>query len=204
MPDAVDHGRHLLLPHPVDGPGAARDLVDEMLVRVSSDRGASGIDLRLSFRLKGGIPRIKLPDERTPLRTDGLWRHTCFEAFITCPGSSQYWEYNFSPSGAWAAYQFTGYREGMAPLMAASPPITRRHETDDVFELDATIDLSWLLRTAPPGGLRLGLAAVIEDKQGALSYWALRHPGQKPDFHHQDGFALAIDPSATLKVEPAI
>jgi hypothetical protein len=28
---------------------------------------------------------------------------------------------------------------------------------------------------------------------GALSYWALRHPPGKPDFHHPAGFALELD-----------
>jgi hypothetical protein len=43
--------------------------------------------------------------------------------------------------------------------------------------------------------LSLGLAAVIEDLNGALSYWALKHPPGKPDFHHSDNFALQIEPS---------
>ena len=50
------------------------------------------------------------------MRTDGLWRHTCFEAFIAAAVRPEYWEYNLSPSGAWAAYHFTGYRAGMEPL----------------------------------------------------------------------------------------
>jgi hypothetical protein len=41
--------------------------------------------------------------------------------------------------------------------------------------------------------LRLGLSAVIEDDNGSLSYWALKHPSGKPDFHHPDAFALEID-----------
>jgi hypothetical protein len=42
-------------------------------------------------------------------------------------------------------------------------------------------------------GLRLGLAAVIEDKAQVLSYWALKHPAEKPDFHHADGFVIELD-----------
>jgi hypothetical protein len=40
--------------------------------------------------------------------------------------------------------------------------------------------------------LRLGLSAVIEDIDGRLSYWALKHPPGKPDFHHPDSFALDV------------
>jgi hypothetical protein len=38
----------------------------------------------------------------------------------------------------------------------------------------------------------VGLAAVIEDVSGDLSYWALAHLSDKPDFHHPDGFALHL------------
>jgi hypothetical protein len=43
--------------------------------------------------------------------------------------------------------------------------------------------------------LLIGLAAVIEEKSGTLSYWALRHAPGKPDFHHPDAFALVLDES---------
>jgi hypothetical protein len=38
----------------------------------------------------------------------------------------------------------------------------------------------------------VALCVVIEELDGALSYWALRHPAPRPDFHHADGFALEI------------
>jgi hypothetical protein len=34
---------------------------------------------------------------------------------------------------------------------------------------------------------------VIEEKSGLLSYWALKHPPGKPDFHHPDAFALEVE-----------
>ena len=78
-------------------------------------------------------------------RTDGLWRHTCFEAFICRRATGEYWEYNFSPSGAWAAYQFSGYRAGMQPLaqdVSARDSCATR--SADSFELSAHLDLRWL------------------------------------------------------------
>jgi len=33
---------------------------------------------------------------------------------------------------------------------------------------------------------------VIEARDGRISYWALNHPTNKPDFHHADGFALKL------------
>ena len=59
-------------------------------------------------------------------------------------------------------------------------------------------DWRWMLKYLgiflPQGRpLRLGLSAVVEDVDGILSYWALRHPSGKPDFHHTDAFALQLD-----------
>jgi len=45
---------------------------------------------------------------------------------------------------------------------------------------------------AVPVGARIGLSAVIEETDGTKSYWALRHPPGKPDFHHPDCFALTL------------
>ena len=39
----------------------------------------------------------------------------------------------------------------------------------------------------------LGLSAVLEEKDGTKSYWALAHPsGDKPDFHHPACFAARL------------
>jgi hypothetical protein len=182
--------RHFLLAHPGAQPGAAQDLVQDLSVKVT--RPAHD-QLSLTYRLSGELASLRLPEPRPPLRTDGLWRHSCFEAFIGHAGAPDYWEYNFSPSGAWATYHFTGYREGMAPLMKGSPPQVAHKIGSDSLELSALIDLSWLAKSPSGVGLRLGLAAVVEDKARVLSYWALKHPSEKPDFHHADSFVVELD-----------
>ena len=185
---STDLGRHLLLPHPVTERGAIQGLVDEMTVEISRIDG----NLVLLYRLTGELAALRLPEPRPPSRADGLWRHTCFEAFIGQVGASEYWEYNFSPSGAWASYHFTAYREGMAPLMKGAPPVLRPHTGEDHLVLEVVVDLSWLERSPAGVGLRLGLCAVIEDRAQVLSYWALKHPAEKPDFHHADGFMIDL------------
>jgi hypothetical protein len=188
MPSASHIGRFLLLPHPVAERGAVQGLIEECSVDVSRrpDHG-----LALKYRIAGDLAALRLPEPRAAARADGLWRHTCFEAFIGRAGGTEYWEYNLSPSGAWAAYRFSSYREGMAPLMKGVPPVVTSHVAEDHLELDVILDLAWLRRQAR--GLRLGLSAVIEDRARILSYWAVKHPGEKPDFHHADGFAVALD-----------
>lgn len=181
-------GRHPLLPHPLAEGGAFQGVVEELTVEVS---WAGNRRLKLVYSLVGDLYALRLPEIRTPMRTDGLWRHTCFEAFIGHAGCPEYWEYNLSPSRAWAAYQFTGYREGMAPLMKGAPPESRVESGEDHLTLEAVLDLSWLPDQL--AGLRLGLAAVIEDRAQMVSHWALKHPAEKPDFHHADGFVLDLD-----------
>jgi hypothetical protein len=183
-------GRHLLLPHPISEPGAQADLVHDLSVTIAR---LSADHLKLTYRLSGDLEALRLPEPRTPARTDGLWRHTSFEAFIGHRGAREYWEYNFSPSGAWAAYQFSGYREGMAPLLKGVPPAIDCNMGGETVEVAVTLDLSWLARAYPGRGLRLGLSAVIEDKAQVLSYWALKHPAEKPDFHHADSFVVELD-----------
>ena len=182
--------RHFLLAHPSAQPGTAQDLVEELSVKVTRP---SHDHLTLNYRLVGALSSLRLPEPRATVRSDGLWRHSCFEAFVGHAGAADYWEYNFSPSGAWAAYHFTAYREGMAPLMKGAAPLIEQKIGSESFELLATIDLSWLAKSSAGIGVRLGLAAVIEDRARLLSYWALKHPSEKPDFHHADSFVVELD-----------
>jgi hypothetical protein len=122
---------------------------------------------------------------------DGLWRHTCFEAFVAVDGTSAYREFNFAPSGEWAAYAFRDYRSSIPLELDEDPEITSR-ATADCLELDAVLTASWPTPTAQEK-VRLGLSAVVEDESGALSYWALKHPTGKADFHHRACFALELD-----------
>jgi len=143
--------------------------------------------LRLSFDVTGDIAALRVPPDMTAARADELWRHTCFEVFIRPLSGTRYFEFNFSPSTRWAAYQFNGYRSGMRAAEIAAPPIETQ-STPGHLALQSVLELDAL----PPGPWRLGLAAVIEDAGGHLFYWALAHPPGKPDFHHADCFACEI------------
>ena len=139
--------------------------------------------LSLEYRVTGAVAAVRLPPSAARQRIDGLWRTTCFEAFA---GRDQgYAEYNLSPSGAWATYGFDGYREGMAPLEQAAPVIVTR-QTPETIVLTADVMLP------PDADGRIGLSAVIETLDGDISYWALAHPSEKPDFHHPDSFLLTL------------
>jgi hypothetical protein len=168
----------------------------------TSGESVGGIEVRVSRReealftfaylLKGDLPCIRLPSHAVPRRTDRLWEHSCFEAFVQTIGHSGYYEFNFSPSGEWAAYAFREYRDG-GPIDddQLDPNIVVQNKSE-TLELCAVIRLDRLSMIQPGSIVRLGLSAVVEDINGRLSYWALRHPPGKPDFHHPDNFALEI------------
>jgi hypothetical protein len=149
--------------------------------------------LCLAFGLDGDTAELRIPPPQAPAGpTDGLWRHTCFEAFVALAGAARYHEFNFSPSGQWAAYAFRAYRvrDDVAGESAA-PALQVRRDTDRL-ELSACIPTAALPRSAAGGRLDVALTAVIEDADGARSYWAPHHPPGRPDFHHRDGFALTL------------
>ena len=145
----------------------------------------------LRYILNAEISMLRIPAKLPQSRTDSLWRHTCFEAFVSCPNSSEYIEFNLSPSGKWAAYRFENYREGMIKEPMPAPQIDVQHRPD-AFEMEAKIDLATVFATGNHQSLWCGLSAVIEDTNGNFSYWALAHPASKPDFHHRESFALAL------------
>jgi hypothetical protein len=153
----------------------------------------SGAMLAVTYVLEGDLDRLRIPAPRPARFSDRLWQHTCFEIFIRAEGATTaYHEFNFSPSHEWAAYAFERYREG-APLMdeALDPQVAVRDVAGEL-ELSASIRLGALSPMHARGKLTLALSAVVEDRDGSLSYWALAHPAGKPDFHHADAFALEL------------
>jgi hypothetical protein len=161
-------------------------------VRVRVSRNSEG-RLALTYSLEGDLARLRVPPPRAPRIAERLWEHTCCEAFIARAGLPAYYELNFAPSGEWAAYAFARYRDGAGLADAALDPGIAVRTRAEGLSLDASIDLERLSPTLTGARLALALSAVVEDDAGALSYWALKHPPGKPDFHHPDAFALVLD-----------
>ena len=131
---------------------------------------------KIWFGIGASAERFVIP-EGEPGRTDELWKTTCFEAFLREAGSRRYREWNFAPSGQWAAYDFSSRRKGMKKASVDQAPYIRMEDNFTWWAMGATIalqaDKQW----------DLGLSAVLEEKDGTKSYWALAHRGDKPDFH---------------------
>lgn len=157
-------------------------------IEVAVDRPKAS-RLALRYVVTGMIADVFLPSPAAPTRSDGLWEHSCFEAFLRPTAGSAYLEFNFAPSTQWAAYAFKRYREGRTDA-EVEPPLIEAHAQADSYELRAVLNFP----TDTPA--KLGLSAVIEEMNGRKSYWALAHPPGDPDFHHEDCFALQLPPAA--------
>ena len=145
--------------------------------------------LSLSYFVDGDIAGILLPAPRTSAAADGLWQHTCCEAFIAAVDQPGYRELNFSPSGQWAIYAFSDYRQRDNNYLPESVPVLTFSECAQGFRLDALLAPSLL-----PAGQQfdMALTLVLEAKDGSKTYWALQHVAEQPDFHHRESFSLNL------------
>jgi len=147
--------------------------------------------LTLAWRLTGPVAAVTWPSPAAqPARRDRLWETTCCECFLARPEETGYWEANLSPTGHWQLYRFDGYREGMRPEAGASAVAIAATQDAAGLRLTANLDLAPMLPPDQP--LQIGVTMVVRSVAGATSYWALAHPGERPDFHHRASFALAL------------
>ena len=133
-----------------------------------------------------GVEALAVPGFAGKGRGDDLWQTTCGELFLKDREGAGYREFNFSPSERWAAYRFESYHEGRTDEDIPSPEVSSE-SGQFLFVLTALLDAAIL-----EGSDLAGLSAVIEEKDGTKSYWALAHPPGKPDFHDPACFALPL------------
>lgn len=149
-------------------------------------------NLHLRYQLCGDLTLIRIPDPQPPEYVDGLWEHTCFEAFIAVEDEQGYHEFNFAPSGQYAAYGFNSYRLRSDWVIDHAPRISFS-KSNDCYQLQTMIAAADLPVNSAGKPFQLGLSAVIELQDGSKSYWALQHPSEHPDFHHRDGLILSLN-----------
>ena len=160
-----------------DTPPGAIHTVDAELRRVPGGVVAT-------FHAIGDTAKLVVPPPAAPERAEDLWRTTCFELFVTGGGKS-YREFNFSPSGQWAAYEFDDYRAGMRNIEA-------RLETE-LYQEKNELQLSIEIKAEFSNPAFVGLTAVIEETDGVLRYWSSAFAPGKPDFHAAAVRSLLFD-----------
>jgi len=146
--------------------------------------------------MAGGLERIVLPAPALSVsRRHELWRRTCFEVFFGISGQAAYWEGNFSPAGDWNIYRFTDYRQEMAEEQRPGRPLCRVVTDKSRLELSCSMDIHDLCPDAEV--LTAGIACVVMETSGRLSYWAIDHCGARPDFHDRRSFLLQLVPGSS-------
>lgn len=141
--------------------------------------------IKLIFSLDNLNNKLLIPPAKTPAQRDNLWQHLCCEAFIGIVDQPEYLEFNFSPSGEWAAYQFSDYRKRIE-WNNPTPPEIHTTRTKLALLLETTIRLDTLPAIFQNQPLEIGISTVLEDKDHNLAYLALAHSQNKPDFHRRD------------------
>jgi hypothetical protein len=141
--------------------------------------------LWIRYHIEAPLNDLKLAGPKEPERANGLWKTTCFEAFLSVDNAPEYYELNFSSSSQWAAYHFSDYRNGMRNLDVSKAPEIGLDMGEDYFALEANVRLPAPLHADT---LKLNIAVVVEESNGIKSYWALAHAAGPPDFHHRDCF----------------
>ena len=145
--------------------------------------------LRVEYHLSGfDGPALFPPPSANPARRLQLWRHTCFELLWGPLHGSNYWELNASPAGHWNVLAFADYRRGMTEETRVGARIGTRLSTH-WLSLYCTIPVAAL---EGPGPYRLAPAAILHMADGQRTFWAVRHPGEAPDFHHPLSFTLTV------------
>jgi len=172
-----------LQPFPQTSPGCACQITGHLARRADT--------LAIRFALRGRLAQLVIPaPAEAPSRRSGLWEETCFEFFLAVKHAARYWEFNLSPAGHWNVFRFAGYRQGMAEETAfTSLPLSVWRRTDSLL-LGLKLEVGRIVPADQP--LEVGLAAVIECRDGGLTYWALTHPGPRADFHRRDGFLVEL------------
>lgn len=181
----MTHSIHVTLKGHAANPARFHQRVDVTLKQTAN--GA----LAIAYAIRGLNLDLRVPTPHAPAPADALWKTTCCELFVGAPDRPAYREFNFLPSGQWAAYDFADTRVRAAHVPALPAPTLATRRSEDLLELVVVLPAGAL----PAFGDRLCLAltAVLEAEGGHLGYWALVHPHGKPDFHHPAGFALKLD-----------
>jgi hypothetical protein len=145
---------------------------------VTASLTATAVGCDAEFRFEGDIGAIRLPEPGPSQRTDNLWKTSCFEIFWQPIGGTWYREFNLSPSGRWAAYDFDSFREGMrdAPLDAIA--VSCSHN-------DSELVLKASIAAELPDPAQVALNGIVEHADGTMQFWALAFPPGAPEFHSE-------------------
>jgi hypothetical protein len=179
----MNHHSFALQPFPQGAPASPFTLTGAI--------SREGTRLAIVYTLAGPLQELLIaPPAAAPARQWVLWETTCFEFFLAIPETTAYWEFNLSPAGHWNLFRLADNRQGIQeePALQVLPLTVNRQPERLTLTLD--VDLAAIIQ--PETSLEVAVSTVLQHQDGRLSYWALTHPGPKPDFHNRTGFLLKV------------
>jgi len=155
--------------------------------------------VHVDYYLSGDLSTLHVPPPCIPRFRDGLWQDTCFELFVGPLGTRTYREFNISPSGAWAIYDFSDWRQAAPPTInwakrADCAPQLQLNNTASGLQVSVRIS-SVALQGIAYKSLQCGVSAVLaqNNAERTRSFWALAHYEVQPDFHDRRGFVAYLE-----------
>ncbi len=159
-------------------------------IQLNVDLKSDGPILKLQFEISNNVENILIPDRSNdPKRVIGLWESTCFECFIKNPNGESYYEFNFSPDGHWNCFYFEIPGKDLIECNNIALPTTESNLDDENFRFSIEINTEsmkdgfWSSKE-----MEFGLTTVIEDERNNLSFWAIEHHDDRPNFHNFSSF----------------
>jgi hypothetical protein len=148
----------------------------------------------LIYKFSSDTENLEIPERQNHTsRKDLLWQETCFELFIKKRSSSEYLEWNFSPSGNWALYHFEEYRKNPTKPQTLQPVIKTSYALESSkrnIRVEAAIPSPACIFGS--NQYLVTICAITKFKTGEYEFWSLYHPSDKPDFHDQKSFVLEV------------
>ena len=138
--------------------------------------------LLFKYVLDGG-DEVSWPEELSGLRKHRLWEETCFEVFFETE-NGRYVEVNVTPNHDWNVYEFESYRGKASTWELDLLPLV----TTKAIGKQKILEFRLEKKLLPEKILRTGLSVILKEKSGVLSYWAIRHLPEKPDFHRMENW----------------
>ena len=150
--------------------------------------------LKFAFELEGDLEQILIPSPKgLPARVIGLWESTCFEVFIKNSKNEEYFEFNCSSASNWNIFYFKKPKAGLKEFLEISNLASCSVQNGKSLTVSFWIDTQKFPQGFwHEGSMNLGLTSVLESKTGGLSYWAIEHLDQKPNFHLSKSFKYCL------------
>ena len=148
----------------------------------------------IEYVLTGDMKEFSIPAvSLNPSRVDGLWCHTCFEAFMRFEDSEAYYELNASPTDDWNLYSSSGYHQDRIADDRINYIFQESHFSEGIYRKVIHVDFANIFPAdLNKLDLHMGITAVLEDRNQNLSYWAHTHCDTRPNFHMLESFSLQL------------